>query len=49
MRPAAHTKKNVLAQVLPSPPLESHYSFVQNKLSFIVHPKLKSMSISNHS
>ena len=42
------TEKNV--PKYPPPPLpvfESHYSFVQNKLSFIIiHLKLKNMSIS---
>ena len=44
MRPTAHTKKNVPPKYpLPTSPtlFESHYSFVQNKLSFTIHPKLK--------
>ena len=41
------TEKNVPKYPPPLPEFESHYSFVQNKLSFIIiHLKLKNMSIS---
>ena len=41
------TEKNVPKYPPPLPVFESHYSFVQNKLSFIIiHLKLKNMSIS---
>ena len=41
------TEKNVPKYRPPLPVFECHYSFVQNKLSFIIiHLKLKNMSIS---